>query len=42
MIANRYNFSAGGELLKTFKDCYCVEFIYENEKNAKDFFCKSE
>ncbi|WP_394951886.1 hypothetical protein [uncultured Helicobacter sp.] len=40
MIANRYNFSAGGKLLETYKDCYCVKFEYEQEREAKDFFYK--
>ncbi len=34
-------FSAGGELLKTYKDCYFIHFEYKND-NAQDFFSKIE
>lgn len=40
MIGNRFNFSAGGRLLETYENCYCIKFEYEKEKEAKDFFYK--
>ena len=40
MMKDRFNFSAGGRLLETYADCYCVRFEYEKEKSAREFFSK--